>query len=840
MTAEYCGLGACARFLVSIAPGLAVAAVLLAASTTVRAASPSAHLDAGHAALVIRSEKNELRLSLASPEFVFADETIGPQLPQKGISADVLSGKRVEVTYPPVALKGGGSLEIRLSLQWSARESVLRKWASYRLTGAATEPVLKEVILEKLPQEQAAGKPKISFSLSPPQSVPAFWDGFFAGIEFPVASSRIENGNLVLAHMPGLRVKSGIWYETRKAVYGVARAGDERQAFRRYIEFHHPSPKGLHISYNSWWTSPVPYKEADINGLMGVFEQKLVKPHGAHFDTFCIDMGWSAAKSVWGIDKQLFPQGFGGIEATAKRMHCNLGLWVSPSSCYSPAMDNEWAEKNGYETFAVDSRYQSRRACLAGVRYRTALTQRLVEYVTNYGVRQIKLDGYSFDCPAANHGHEPGALSTEAVAEGFTTVMQAVRKACPDVWLEPTCFGRNPSPWWLFYANSVTGFFGDDAPYGRVPSPVYRESYTSARDYFNLQGCALLSLPVSGQDTLGIVHQSPEPFSNDAVMCVMRGNMFLPVYVNPRFMTDARWKALAGILNWARKNARTLSATQPLLPATWQKNGVPPFSYTDEMPREPYGYAHWGKNWGLVVLRNPWIVPQTYSLKLDGFSLGAKGISAVSLYPEARLYAKGLKSGDTVKVSLAPYETIVLSVAAGQSVSGLADAAGEVGHQVESTVRKNKMKPSGDSVELKLEADVSVHCPQAQLLILLEDKKTVPNKPMCRVSVNGKDQAVGTRASIDACHAVDDETEIGWAASSLPAIEHWRFLTAPLTKGKSSVSVELTASGSSRVSAWVWATKPGGPTSAYPNALPQPEVISLDGAQLLAPTPGDH
>jgi len=807
-----------------------MAALVLAASMAAAAAGPSARVNAGN--LVISNGRCELKVSCASPVFAFVDETVGGQRPDQHVDGDILSGKRVELSYPTIPLKGGGKLDVRLFVQWSARESVLRKWASYRLTGAATEPVLKEVILEKLPQEH------ISLTPSPPQSAPAFFDGFFAGIEFPVASSRIENGNLVLAHVPGLRVKSGTWYETRKAVYGVAPIGEEKKAFRRYIELNHPRPKGLHISYNSWWTSPVPYNEADIERLMGIFQEKLVKPYGAHFDTFCIDMGWSVPQSVWEIDEKLFPEGFSKIEAAAKRMQCNLGLWISPSSCYSPAMDNEWAEKNGYETFPGGSPYQIRRACLAGTRYRAALTARLVEYVTKYGVRQIKLDGYAFSCAAANHGHEPGPLSTEAVAEGMTSVMQAVRKACPQVWLEPTCFGPNPSPWWLFYANSVTGFFGDDAPYGRVPSPVYRESYTSARDYFNLQGAALLPIPISGQDTLGIVHQSPEPFTNDAVMCVMRGDMFLPVYVNPRFMNDARWKALAAIMNWARKNARALSQTQPLLPESWRTSGVPSFSYDSAMPREPYGYAHWGKNRGLVALRNPWIVPHTYSLKLSeaaGFTPGTKGISAVSLYPEVRLYAKNLKSGDVLDVTLAPYETVVLSLGPGQSLSGLPDTASEVGRKVEATVHKSELKRAGDSVEIRLEVDVTVKAPRAQLLILLEDKKAVPNNPVCRITINGNQSAVTTRASIDACRSVDDATEIGWAASSLPAIEHWRFLTAPLAKGKNSILVELTAGGSPRVSAWVWATKPGKPASTYPNALPQPEVVSLDGMQLLAP-----
>ena len=92
-----------------------------------------------------------------------------------------------------------------------------------------------------------------------------------------------------------------------------------------------------------------------------------------------------------------------------------------------------------------------------------------------------------------------------------------------------------PSPWWLFYVNSVIGSFGDDAPYGRVPAPVYRESYTTARDYYNLQGAALSVLPIAASEVLGIVHQTPDPPLNDGVMTVFRGHAFLPMYLNPRY-----------------------------------------------------------------------------------------------------------------------------------------------------------------------------------------------------------------------------------------------------------------------------------------------------------------
>ena len=66
--------------------------------------------------------------------------------------------------------------------------------------------------------------------------------------------------------------------------------------------------------------------------------------------------------------------------------------------------------------------------------------------------------------------------------------MQAIHGSFPYAWINPTCFGGLTSPWWLFYADSVTGNFGDDTVWGRVPAPIYRESHVTVRDHHNLQG----------------------------------------------------------------------------------------------------------------------------------------------------------------------------------------------------------------------------------------------------------------------------------------------------------------------------------------------------------------
>ncbi len=53
---------------------------------------------------------------------------------------------------------------------------------------------------------------------------------------------------------------------------------------------------------------------------------------------------------VWDIDRKMFPDEFAKIQAGAEAMGSRLGLWTSPSSCYPPAVDPQWALDHGYES----------------------------------------------------------------------------------------------------------------------------------------------------------------------------------------------------------------------------------------------------------------------------------------------------------------------------------------------------------------------------------------------------------------------------------------------------------------------------------------------------------
>ena len=304
-------------------------------------------------------------------------------------------------------------------------------------------------------------------------------------------------------------------------------------------------------------------------------------------------------------------------------------------------------QNHGYETFLITPPKPAnpvRLACLGGAKYGQRFKDCLVEMVAREGLRHFKLDGICFNCTESGHGHAP-EYSAEAIADG---AIEAFGGASAGVWLATTCMGMNPSPWWLLYAeDQVVGNFGDDNVFGQ-PSPVYRESTFSPGISPTFR--TSLAIPIAFQEVMGLNHFTDEDFMNDGVTCIMRGHMFLPIYVNPLYMNDLRWKNFANLLKWAHANATVLMQTKPLLPVTWQKTGTPAITSHSRCHR-PYGYSHWDGGHGLVELRNPWIRPQSYALKLDkkaGVPEGVKGLAAVSLYP-ARVYGHNLAYGDTLK-----------------------------------------------------------------------------------------------------------------------------------------------------------------------------------------------
>lgn len=714
----------------------------------------------------------------------------------------------------PLAARQSVAFEMAASAAWIRRKVTIDLTASEKRAADQGSLLLREVVVDTL--ELAGQAPRQPFDGW--QSYPVLGRSFYCGVEFPVARAGVKGEVAELSYKPGLRVEPGARYGVWPTVYGTAPAGRSRQAFEAYIRTLRPPSGPIHIQYNSWWSAPYPFTEEHMLDLIEAFRVNFYEPYGARLDTFCLDLGWTDRQTIWRIDEHNFPLGFANLAWALCRMDSRLGLWCSPSSCYPDAVDNDWAQANGYETFPQSKR---RFACLGGTRYQGAFKESLVNLTRLYGVGHIKYDGYVPTCPQSGHEHEPGELSSEKVALGLIGIFEAVHAANPDSWFEPTCFGFRPSPWWLQHVNTVIGTFGDDAPVGRVPCPVYRESYTTARDFFNLRGTQDALIPICTQEVLGIIHQTTEPLQNDAVVTVLRGHSFLPLYVNPKFMDERRWRFLAKLCNWARANAELLTHTTALRFGGWADDAKPR-SWDGQLPRDAYGYAHFLPDRGLVCLRNPWIQPKQVQLALDE-SLGCpnslKAVPAVSLYPDFEKLGRQISYGDRLDVRLAPYETRLLAV--GGYANAPARPVSPVGRGLSRPKAAMKVDKEVGTVRLKL--DVPSGDEGRQLWVLYESPSSIL-PPDVGIRVNN----VPVK-----CRTADSDS--GWSASGQKVVERWVWIMADLPADASGVQADLEVMDQTRLSAWLVMTEQVGDDKNDARPIPPPEVGYPDAVEVLAP-----
>lgn len=753
---------------------------------------------------ILRREQGqgEVALSGEAPLFDFGEVKLGG--PSAGPGQWTRQGHGQAVTWTGAWRVGGEhGGRIRAILSLDPTTGLAHKTAEIELL-SGSPLLLRSVLVDEVNAEGLDLSHRSDW-----QNRPVFSDLFFFALEFPVATTHVEGQKIFLSHAPGRMLSVGQTFRSRTAVYAGCRSGEVRTAFEAYLAGIGQPAQGLHFNYNSWWTSPVPYTEPDILKIVQDFRGQLFDPYKVAPDTFCIDMGWAKNTTLWQIDSSLFPNGFSGLNEAAQSIDSHLGLWISPSGVYPQALDLKWAKGAGYEA--------DTKACLAGPKYQEALESSLSQKIRDFGIQQVKLDGYVPSCDATDHGHEPGPLSIEPMAEGILDVMEAVHQADPHAWIEPTCFGFDPSPWWLVHADSVIGAFGDDSPCGRVPCPIYRESYTSARDYFNLKGATHIQLPIVRQEVLGIIHQTEEPLQNDAIMTVLRGHAFLSLYINPATMSPRRWEFLACLMKWARQNQDLLTQTRPILPESW-KAKVPGVWEETPAPREPYGYVHWNGQEGLLCVRNPWIEEARMTLRLFedlGLQLGPRGVEVREIYPEGSSQGHAW-TGPSLSLPLAPYETALYAIRkAGKRRNTDGNTAGTkamtrptVDLQVKACRFRcetpgptfgpdtTQLLPSGQEL-MRLRLSGVAEVPQDasklhELWFLVEGESPVQD-PYMSLSLNGKPSELKRISS-----------EAGWKATGAPPPERWLWLTTPLSQGPCELQGEMILSqASERVSGWV-------------------------------------
>ncbi len=612
-----------------------------------------------------------------------------------------------------------------------------------------------------------------------PASFPLFGGSLFIGIEHVSGVCRVENDVVRLWQTPHRKIGDA-WQFVAAAVVGWALPTNcslitpgtrIRRAFFDYLDTIRLKPVGFELHTNTWWTLPLPFSENDVLRDIEALHQGFTERTGMFFDSFALDLGWSNPRTIWQVDPKRFPNELRTITDRLGALGSKLGLWVSPGSAYPEGLDNLWLASAGYEMTPLDQANNplSRIACFAlGGRYQREFKDNIVRLARDYGLRHVKLDYMAHTCDERSHGHPIGFDSYHAIDAGLADVLDSLRAVNPEMALEPLCTGYPPSPWWTTKTPYVLGPYGDDVPYGRVPSPEWMESLITARDIAYRMDREKWLMPTQAIETIDIVRQSSGDFENLAVMAIGRGRWFISTYLKPELMTPQNWDFFAALVRWARANKKYLGNAEMI-------GGNPE-------KREAYGYMFHHPEKEIYCVRNPWLAERSLALPTCSAVTEARDLRMI--YPRREFVARLLPGAEPPVISLAGYETVMLETVPAGEVEPAAPSRLAIDETffVEPTTSIEHTDDEITPTTILYDWSGVVSVPSVatpELCILVEGLPEVA-RSSCRVLVEGRVVKLTSTGS---------SGQFGAAAQ--PSPENWQWFFASVAPGSTNVQVSL-------------------------------------------------
>ncbi|HEV2576826.1 MAG TPA: enterotoxin [Acidobacteriaceae bacterium] len=536
------------------------------------------------------------------------------------------------------------SADRNLHLVWSV---VLRDGSNYIRELLALEarnhdiPITRVQLLDTaLPTAHVVG--------SVPGS-PIVADNLFLGFEHPLSNSNVTNQRATAyidRELP-LRAGQSITYSF---VIGVARTGQMRRDFLRYIERERAHAYRTFLHYNSWYDLGYfnPYDEADALDRIHNFGRELHDKRGVTLDSFLFDDGWDNHASLWNFNSG-FPNGFSNVRKAAENYGADPGVWMSPWGGYSaPKKERvEYGRQQGFEI--VNNGF-----ALSGPKYYARFRDVCMGMIHNYGVNQFKFDGT---------GNADSVFKGSAFDSDFDAAIHLIgeiRQEKPDIYINLTT-GTYPSPFWLMYADSIWRGGDDDNVAGVGP---YRERWITYRDAATYDGVVKTGplYPLNSLMLHGLIYaqkhkdlnKDPDnDFRNEIRSYFGTGTQLQEMYITPSLLTDNNWDDLAEAAKWSRANAEVLKDTHWI-------GGDPAWL-------EVYGWASWTPKKAILTLRNPSDKPQPVTVDPQtAFELpagAARNFTAHSPWKEdAGQPSIHLRAGTAHVFQLAPFQVLTLDV----------------------------------------------------------------------------------------------------------------------------------------------------------------------------------
>lgn len=467
----------------------------------------------------------------------------------------------------------------------------------------------------------------------------------FFGFESPLSWSRALNGNAeagIARELP-LRANQSVTYS---AVIGSYPPGQLRRAFLAYLSDERPRAYSPFLNYNTWYDIGYTnrYSEADALNRIHAFGTELVTKRHVQLNSFVFDDGWDNPNSFWSFDSG-FPDGFTRVAAAARGYGAGIGVWLSPWGGYDEQKTERiaYGKAHGYEM--INDGY-----ALSGPKYFRGFSDVCSDMVQKYDVNLFKFDG------TGNSDRVfPGSIFDSDFAAAIHLIRH-LREEKPGIFINLTT-GTYPSPFWLFYADSIWRG-GEDHSFAGVGMPRQRwMTYRDAQTYHNIVlggplfplNSLMLHGMIYAQKADGLDTDPGNDFPSEILSYFGSGTQLQEMYVTPSLLSRHDWDVLARAANWSRQHSDILEDTH------WIGG--------DPAKLQVYGWAAWSPKGWIITLRNPSNHPQSYSVDLAKaleLPAGAAGSFQVTQpFASTTGAAQHWTANQPVSISLQPFQVLI-------------------------------------------------------------------------------------------------------------------------------------------------------------------------------------
>ncbi len=430
------------------------------------------------------------------------------------------------------------------------------------------------------------------------------------------------------------------------AVLGFANPSQLRRSFQLdYINKERARAYSPFLNYNTWYDIGyfTPYNEKDALATVKLIGEELVNKRGVQFDSFLFDDGWDDTTTLWQFHADM-PNEFRELDKLAKSYKASPGVWFSPWGGYGPPKERRIEAAEGkFET-------NERGFALSGPKYYEHFREMCLHMIRENGINHFKFDGTSGEAAPAK-GSKFGSDF-----EAMIALIDELRDEKADIYINLTT-GTWASPFWFGIADSIWRGNWDHEFCGEGSERQQWITFRDASIYAHNVAISPL-FPINSLMTHGVIYNkgarglkttSGDDLANEIWSGFALGTQMQELYITPSMLTQAEWDELAAAAKWARANAETL------VDSHWVGG--------DPKHLAVYGFGAWSPAKGIVTLRNPAAVEQSFSFdpaSVFELPVGAPVKYSLSSPKGDKLPTATAEAGKPVELRLAPFEVIVI------------------------------------------------------------------------------------------------------------------------------------------------------------------------------------